>query len=105
MPLSAAAGLSWRAFRKMLGSSYADLTVLSIAANGKDMSFSADTGMAECLVIARKLKTGEPPGTRLLFSSLTHRPQGLPLQALWRANSSMALTSGKLRTGRMAVRS
>ena len=76
LPLSAAAGLSWRAFRKMLDSGYADLTVLSIAANSKDMSFSADTGMAECLVIARKLKTGEPPGTRLLFSSLTHRPQG-----------------------------
>ena len=41
----------------MLGGEYTDLTVLSIAANGKDMSFSSDTGMAECLVIARKLRT------------------------------------------------
>ena len=66
-----------RAFERWLGSSeYTELTVLAIAAAEIDMSFSADTGMAECLVIARKLKTGEPPGTRLLFSSLTHRPQG-----------------------------
>ena len=54
LPLSAAAGLSWQAFREMLAHDYTDLTVLSIAANGKDMSFSSDTGMAECLVIARK---------------------------------------------------
>ena len=33
----------------MLAANYADLEVLSIAANGKDMSFSSDTGMAECL--------------------------------------------------------
>ena len=57
LPLSAASGLSWQGFRRMLGGEYTDLTVLSIAANGKDMSFSSDTGMAECLVIARKLRT------------------------------------------------
>ena len=55
LPLSAAAGLSWQGFREMLGGEYTDLAVLSIAANGRDMSFSSDTGMAECLVVARKL--------------------------------------------------
>ena len=59
LPLSAAAGLSWQGFRQMLAQGYTDLTVLSIAANGKDMSFSSDTGMAECLVIVRKLKAAE----------------------------------------------
>ena len=54
LPLSVASGLAWRGFRQMLVSGYSDLTILSIAANGKDMSFSSDTGMAECLVIARK---------------------------------------------------
>ena len=44
LPLSAAAGLSWQGFRQMLAQGYTDLTVLSIAANGKDMSFSSDTG-------------------------------------------------------------
>ena len=54
LPLSAAAGLSWQKFRQMLATDYTDLAVFSIAANGRDMSFSSDTGMAECLVIARK---------------------------------------------------
>ena len=54
LPLSVASGLSWQRFRELLATDYTDLTVLSIAANGRDMSFSSDTGMAECLVIARK---------------------------------------------------
>ena len=76
LPLSAAAGLSWRGFRQMLATDYDDLTVLSIASNGKDMSFSSDTGMAECLVIARKLKAAEAKAQRAHFTSLTRRPQG-----------------------------
>ena len=32
--------------------------------------------MAECLIIARKLKASEQPEQRLLFSSLNHRPRG-----------------------------
>ena len=76
LPLSVAAGLSWKGFRELLGGNYAEVTVLSIAANGKDMSFSSDTGMAECLVIARKLGTGETPDERGSFISLTKRPGG-----------------------------
>ena len=75
LPLSVASGLSWQAFRQMLASDYSDLTVLSIAANGADMSFSSDTGMAECLVIARKFKPEEPRVDRYLFTSLRCRPQ------------------------------
>ena len=78
MPLSAAAGISWRAFRRMLSSKYTDLTVVSIAANGNEMSFSADTGMAECLVIARRLKLGETAKhADVHCTSLIHRPRGL----------------------------
>ena len=77
LPLSAAAGLSWQGFRAMLKKDYTDLTVLSIAADGKDMSFSSDTGMAECLVIARKTKASVPPGERARFASLRWRPAGL----------------------------
>ncbi len=78
MPLSAAAGISWRAFRRMLASKYTDLTLLSIAANGSEMSFSSDTGMAECLVVARRLKLGETAKRADIHcTSLIHRPQGL----------------------------
>ncbi len=76
LPLSAAAGLSWQNFRHMLVRDYANVSVLSIAANNRDMSFSSDTGMAECLVIARKRRDGEPPTTRVHFTSLARRPQG-----------------------------
>ena len=79
LPLSVTAGLSWSSFRELIGQEYTDLTVLSIAANGKDMSFSSDTGMAECLVIARKgveEKDFSLPH-RGRFTSLRSRPQSL----------------------------
>ena len=76
LPLSAASGLSWQAFRKMLATDYTDLTFLSIAANGGEMSFSSDTGMGECLVVARKRMANEPRARRAHFLSLRHRPQG-----------------------------
>ena len=76
LPLTAATGLSWRAFRKMLVTEYADVTVLSIAANGDEMSFSSDTGMAECLIVARKREADEVAEPRALFSSFKQRPQG-----------------------------
>ena len=97
LPLTASAASSWRAFRQMMAQDFTDLMVLSIAANGRDMSFSSDTGMAECLVLARKMPIGRshpdtlstedkqrrqgnrdrsPPVRRAHFVSLRHRPQG-----------------------------
>ena len=77
LPLSAVAGLSWQGFREMIGRYYTDLTVLTIAAaDNDDLSFSSDTGLAECLVIARRLKLDETPQDRARFTSLNHRPQG-----------------------------
>ena len=77
LPLSATGGLAWEKFREMLGEDYTDLTILSIAANGQGMSFSSDTGMAECLVIARKLDEKEKSASRGRFISLVERPRGL----------------------------
>ena len=76
LPLTAAVGLSWDKFRQMMAEHYADLEVLSIAANGNDMSFSSDTGMAECLVVARRLREGEFSSDTAIFTSFNHRPQG-----------------------------
>ena len=77
LPLSASTGLSWLGFRKMLADQYTGLTVLSIAAaDNDDLSFSSDTGMAECLVIARRLSVDEPPDDVSRFISLSRRPQG-----------------------------
>ena len=77
LPLVATTGLSWERFRQLLSRDYTDLEILSIAAsNITDLSFSADTGLAECLVVARKLRTGEKGTARGRFTSLSHRPQG-----------------------------
>ena len=76
LPLSAANGLSWKGFRELLARKYTHLEVLSIGANGRDMSFSSDTGMAEFLVIARRLKPGETSQAQVRFTSLRSRPKG-----------------------------
>ena len=77
LPLSATVGLSWQAFRQLIENEYADVGILSIAASDTEgLSFSADTGMAECLVVARKGRVRETQDRRLNFTSLHHRPQG-----------------------------
>ena len=76
LPLSAASGLSWEDLREMIARDYTDVTVLSIAENDREMSFSSDTGMAECLVIARRLRVDENPNDTYRFISLSRRPQG-----------------------------
>ena len=77
LPISATVGLAWQGFRKMLADHYTGLTLLTIAAaDNDDLSFSSDTGMAECLVVARKLRPDETPRDRERFTSLSHRPQG-----------------------------
>ncbi len=77
LPLAAAAGLSWQKFRQMISSEYAEMTVLSIAApNINDMSFSADTALGECLIVARRRRTVEEPRQKIQFISLKERPGG-----------------------------
>ena len=78
LPLTASAASSWRGFREMMESEYTDLHILSIAASGMDMSFSSDTGMAECLVIARKnaVENNHAPPSQAHFTSLRERPNG-----------------------------
>ena len=85
LPLSVASGLSWQRFRQMLASGYKDVTILSIASNGKKMSFSSDTGMAECLVVGYKHGKLQSQAQRAHFISLQQRPQGF--------NQSAAITT------------
>ena len=77
LPFSAVAGSSWAKFRHLISENYTDLTIVSIAAADNDeLSFSADTDMAECLVIARKRQGDIPEVQRARFTSLSRRPQG-----------------------------
>lgn len=77
LPLTAINGSSWAKFRKLIATRYTDITVVSIAGADADLSFSSDTDIAECLVIARKLSTAEEPNQRAKFVSLRNLPTGL----------------------------
>ena len=77
LPFTAVNGSSWSKFRDLIATKYTDLTIVSIASNGRDISFSSDTGIAECLVIGRKLREDEKPSRRAKFISLRHRPDSL----------------------------
>ncbi len=55
LPLSAVSGMEWEKARKAIGSQCRDITVVTISGAGSyASSFSAETGMAECLLIARR---------------------------------------------------
>ena len=75
LPLSAATGFAWQSFRQMLSDNYHDVTVVTIAAAEDDgLSFSADTGMAECLVIAHKSTHNQETESKAIFVSVEQRP-------------------------------
>ena len=79
LPAACISGHSWADARHLLECEYKDLTVLTIAAHGDtDLAFSADTGMAEALIVATKRRDGRN-GERIetLFINLRHRPHNL----------------------------
>ena len=76
LPFTAINGSAWAKFRELIATQYTDATIVSIASIGKGMAFSSDTGIAECLIVARKLEPEEEPRQRAEFVSLTHRPVG-----------------------------
>jgi hypothetical protein len=72
MPLSLLSGDAWEASRQLLRRSYSNLIFVTIAgARHNELSFSADTGMGECLVIGRKHASEEK---RAIFVTLKSRP-------------------------------
>ena len=73
LPMTALQGTSWQKVRQLIARSYGYVTVLTIAAARQDdQSFSADTGMAEMLIVCRE--SSNEPGRRGLFASLRRRP-------------------------------
>lgn len=73
MPLSLMSGEAWQASRAMLVKNYSDIILVSIAGHSdEEMSFSADTGMGECLVIGKKSGKASSRGT---FVVLKERPK------------------------------
>ena len=75
LPFTALNGSSWAKFRRMITTQYTDITIVSSTAEGDSMSFSSDTGIAECLIIARRRSKSNETTSRAQFVSLRRRPQ------------------------------
>ena len=90
LPLTALQGSSWQKVRQLIAGSYRDAIILTIAAaRPHDQSFSADTGMAETMLVCRK--SAAAPGQRGLFVSLQRRPRS-EMEATELAKAITALT-------------
>ena len=94
LPLTALQGSSWQKVRQLISSDYSDVIVITIAnAKQDDQSFSADTGVAETLLICKK--TIRKANHRGLFVSLKSRPHSeMEAMEIARAISGGARTSG-----------
>ena len=73
LPMTAATGVLYKKLRKLISEQYTDVIVFSVGDNASE-SFSADTGMKEIIMTARKLRDGESPSKRGLFVSLDDAP-------------------------------
>lgn len=75
LPLTAMSGKSWDGVRELWRDEYTSQIIVTIAESGNfSRSFSADTGMAECLFIGKKVR----PATnerRAIFVILNSQPQ------------------------------
>lgn len=95
MPLSLMSGDAWEASRALLKKDYGELVLVSIAGtDDAELSFSADTGMGECLVVGRKSKKGT---SRATFVILDKRPGSPMLGASAARQIHGLIESGDLR--------
>ena len=78
LPATFLQGQSWRGARELLREEYRDFTVISIAAVGNtDRAWSADTGMAEVLIVATRKRDGDEDSDQACFVNLDRRPATL----------------------------
>ena len=102
LPAAAVTGESWSGTRSLLRSCYTDIRIVTLALSGSTArAFSADTGMAEALLVAKRTSEGERGDGRALFANLHRRPSNLleSSEVAKSIRSAGATRSGKLRVG------
>ena len=95
LPSTFIQGDAWEKSRALIREHYQDICILSIAATGStDRSFSADTGMAEVMVIATRCKkeSKSARGTAV-YINLYRRPRSI-LEAFAMAKSEIHMVPG-----------
>ncbi len=78
LPITIIQGESWRKVRRLLSQEYRDITVVTIAQPKSPYnSFSMDTGMGECLLVAHKGKQNSDDSNRATFVCLDRLPRNM----------------------------
>ncbi len=96
LPLSAISGGAWERARQEIRRKYSEIIVVTVAASGNyERSFSADTGIAECLLIARRGTPSAQP--RALFAILETQPVSPVASELIAEEITRAIRSGGVR--------
>lgn len=91
LPMTSLQGSSWQGVRELIAERYSDVIVMTIAtARAEDQSFSADTGMAEALIVCRQ--SSNSGNGRGLFVTLDQRPES-EMESLELAKAISALAS------------
>ena len=103
IPKTILTGAAWAAAREVLHTDYHDLVVVSIASTGTGrQSFSADTDMAEVLLVAKRRSDAAGPSGDVLYVNLFDQPQTL-LESMEVARACLGIdpasASGYLRAG------
>ena len=94
LPVTCLMSPHWRKVRNMWSTEYHNLVVITIAdAEGEDCAFSADTTMAECIIVATKGEKNNNTG-RGTFIPLNYRPRSV-IEALEIANAINRIKRGK----------
>ena len=65
---------SWQKLRDVMGANYGDMIIVSITGERDTYAFSADTGMSEVVIIARRLSANEAPPRAAHFASIREMP-------------------------------
>ena len=103
LPLTVVSGVDWVKVREVLSKYYKDILVVSISATGTtESAFSADTGMAEVLIVATRRELGESITNNDFWVTLDNRPLN-PVEAIEVARQIMISNQEKRRTGTLCI--
>jgi len=105
LPYTFVTGNGWKPARTLLNDNYTDITIAAIASDDSSgRAFSADTHMAEILLVATKAappdQVAKPPPSQVFWTSLAKRPEGIVdgvviAQAIAHASNQAAAMSTK----------
>ena len=102
LPAVCAQGAAWKNARKLIETHYRDILVVSLAAAGDtDRAFSADTGMAEVLLIARRNDPDVTEAGKICMANLHTRPKthleaAVTTRSIEQCRQNKALNFGRL---------